>query len=353
MKTPSQTTREIDLLSHASNGLPRILALALFALLCYACPLPNLSAEPAISVEQVSQRMRDDYRQQQWNRLAKAEDRDSLIAAVLLGMPDATDHVALDGHAEVEDRLARRFGQDPEVMFVLALACQKQAEACRGPYYERLTKAEPGNAVNWLLLPNQVGPNIDQLKSAAASHYADTHLRMVVRILNSALAGQPTGHAAEDGDFSVARASALRVNAIERVPLPTFAGVMSVCRPSAQESRVDCVGLGRLLSADRDGTILTKMIGSAIVRRFLKGSDEAKVAFEMRREYVWLSEQLEGSDESWKEQVQSDLENMGEWVAVQRAVERLGKSSTPAADWVPQNPQALLLSEERKPASSK
>ncbi|MEO7936638.1 MAG: hypothetical protein ABIR27_10315, partial [Dokdonella sp.] len=67
----------------------------------------------------------------------------------------------------------------------------------------------------------------------------------------------------------------------------------------------------------------------------------------------WLSEQLEATDGSWKEQVQSDLERMGEWAAVQRAVERLGKSSTPAEDWMPQNPQALLLSEERKPASSK
>ncbi|MEO7014679.1 MAG: hypothetical protein ABI127_10235 [Dokdonella sp.] len=226
-----------------------------------------------------------------------------------------------------------------------------QVESCGG-YYDRLTKAAPDNAVNWLLLPNGAGPSPDQLKAAAAAAYADTHLRLIVRILNAALAGQPSPNTADSGD-SEALASALRVNAIERVPLPKFAGAMSLCKPSALENRNDCIRLGRLLSADRDGTILTKMIGSALLRRFLKGTDEEKEAFQMRREYVWLSEQLDASDGSWKARVQSDLEKMGEWVAIQHAVERLGKSSKPSADWTPKNPQALLLSEDRRPAPAK
>ncbi|MEP6882769.1 MAG: hypothetical protein ABI866_12295 [Dokdonella sp.] len=351
MKIFSQTLRDVHPLRNERNRCRGLLALTLLFVVAGAYSLPTRATESASSVEQAAEGMRNAYRQQQWNRLAIAQDRDSLIAAVLLGMPDAEEHVALNGHAQVEQRLAIRFGQDPEVMFVLALACQKQGDSC-GAYYDQLTTAEPDNAVNWLLLPNGGEPNRVQLRSAARAAYADTHLRMVTRVLNEALAEQPATDPADKIDAK-ALATKLRVNAIERIPLPTFAGAMSVCKPSAQENRDDCAGLGRLLCADRDGTILTKMIGGALLRRFLKGSNEAKEAFQMRREYVWLSEQLEASDGSWRAQLQRDLERMGEWTAVQHAVERLGKSSQPAADWVPQNPQALLLSEERTPASAK
>jgi hypothetical protein len=332
-------------------GFPRFLVFALLLTVANACPLPILAAESNHSVEKTAENLHTEYRQKQWDRLSVAQDRDSMIAAVLLGMPDAVEHAAINGSAEVERRLETRFGQDSEVMFVLALACQMQDQPC-GTYYERLTKIAPDNAVNWLLLPNGAAPNSVQLTSAAAAPYADTHLRMVAGILNLALAEQPAPHTADEDD-SKALASALRVNAIEAVPLPNFAGVMSVCKPSALESRNDCVGLGRLLSADRDGTILTKMIGSAMLRRFLKGTDEEKEAIQMRREYVWLSEQLDASDGSYKLQLQSDLIKMGEWAAVQHAVERLGKSSKPSPDWIPKNPQALLLSEERTPTPAK
>lgn len=351
MKIPSQGNRNLRLRRTGAAGFPRLLASALFLLAAYACPSPIRAAEQVSIVQKAAEGQRSEYRQQQWNRLAHAEDRDSLVAAVLLGMPDAVEHVAIKGHAEIEQRLAKRFGQDPQVMFVLALACQMQDEPC-APFHDQLTKTEPDNAVNWLLLPNGVAPNSTQLKSAAAAAYADTHLRMVVGILNAALADQPAPQPGSEVE-SKALASLLRVNAIEWVPLPKFAGVMSVCKPSALENGNDCIKLGRLLSADRDGTILTKMIGSALLRRFLKGTEEEREAFQMRREYVWLSDQLETCDGSCKARLQSDLVEMGEWAAFQHAVERLGKPIVPFPDWTPKHPQALLLSEERTPPPAK
>lgn len=330
---------------------PRQLVIALLLMTGSASPFPLSAAETSPLVEQLVENLRTEYRQDQWARLAESQDRDSLIAAVLLGMPDAIEHVAIRGHSGVERRLEETFGQDPEVLFVLALACQMQRAPC-DLTYDRLTKAEPDNALNWLLLPNGTGPDSAQLESAAAAPYADTRLKMVTRILGTALSGQFAAHSASVDD-PIELDSLLRVDAMERVPLPTFAGVMSVCKPSALENRNECVRLGRLLSADRDGTILTKMIGSAILRRFLKGTEEEKDAIQMRREYVWLSEQLESSEGSWKVQLRSDLVEIGEWAAVQRAVEELGKPSKPSPDWVPKNPQALLLSEERLPAPEK
>ena len=90
-----------------------------------------------------------------------------------------------------------------------------------------------------------------------------------------------------------------------------------------------------------------------MLRRLLNGTGEDKEAIQMRREYVWLSEQLAVSDGSYKAQLRDDLVSMGEWAAVQHAVERLGKSRTPPANWVPKDPQALLLPEERSASPAK
>ena len=89
------------------------------------------------------------------------------------------------------------------------------------------------------------------------------------------------------------------------------------------------------------------MIGGTMVRRLGKDTPEAASDKELRRDYVWMDEQLGDSDGSYLEQVQRDTIDLGEWAAYQRAVERMGKSSTPPAGWVPRNPQTLLLSEER------
>lgn len=90
-----------------------------------------------------------------------------------------------------------------------------------------------------------------------------------------------------------------------------------------------------------------------MLRRLLKGTGEDNEAIQMRREYVWLSEQLDASDGSYKAQLRSDLVNLGEWVAVQHAIERLGKSTEPAPGWVPKDPQALPLPEDRSASPAK
>src|ERR1700728_2089445 len=53
--------------------------------------LEEASVATPVALTQAANDMRADYRQQQWQRLAQKKDRDSLIAAVLLGMPSETD----------------------------------------------------------------------------------------------------------------------------------------------------------------------------------------------------------------------------------------------------------------------
>jgi len=295
---------------------------------------------------------RADYRLQQWQRLSHRNDRDSLIAAVLIGIANDADRPPIDGQAEVEQRLARSYGRDPLVQFTLALACQVQKDPCSNPgHYDELVRIEPDNAVNWLLLPNNANPSEAQLHAAAAAAKADSHLRDMIRIVRAALAGQPAP-SAEPGVDPRALALLLRRDAADQVPLPAFMGAIAVCKPDAVKHPADCIALGHRLIDDRSGAILTRMIGVVLLRRLEKGSPDDVAAKAMRRRYVWLGEQLEAARVPYQERLRDEVVAYGEWEAYQRAVERLGSPRTPPADWIPKNPQTLLMSEERTPAAA-
>lgn len=330
-----------------------------FAILCLAmsvtAPTHATATEAAnvmTPVAQAAQSLRADYRQQQWRRLARKSDRDSLIAAEFLGLPNAADKKPIQGHADVEQRLANTFGHDPLVLFTLALACQVQGESCAQPErYNALVRIAPDNAVHWLLLPSNTALNDSQLHAAATAKKADSHLRDVVRIVRAALANQPAP-AAQTGVDPGELALLLRRNAVDALPLPSFADVISMCKAAVEPRRTDCIQLGRRLLNDRSGAILSRMIGSAILRRLVKGTPEDAAAKRLRRDYVWFSEQMEASTASYQEQLQEDVATFGEWEACLRTVERLGAGRTPPPEWTPKNPQHLLLPEERTPAAS-
>jgi hypothetical protein len=309
------------------------------------------STPPALT--HAAQELRNAYRQQQWQRLALKNDRDNLIAAVLIGMPTEDDHTPIAGYADVEQRLARGFGRDPLALFALSLACQMQDSPCTDPdAHDALTRIAPDNAVHWLLLPNGGAPSDAQLHSAAMAKFADAHLRDTTRILLAALADQPAPVLRAGVD---PRELALRMrrDAIEQVSLPMFKAAVVMCKGATGQRRDDCIALGRNLEVDTSGTTLSKMIGVAIVRRLLKGTPDDAAAKELRREYVWMGEQLEASKQPLMERLKNETAIYGEWKACQRAVERMGATATPPPGWIPKNPQTLLLSEERTPPSSK
>ena len=84
MKILAQTIRDLQPPRNELYHVSGLLALAIVVLVTCACSLPTRASEPASSVEQTAEGLRSGYRQQQWSRLANAQDRDNLIAAVLL-----------------------------------------------------------------------------------------------------------------------------------------------------------------------------------------------------------------------------------------------------------------------------
>ena len=324
-----------------SSGIP---------LVSQAQTLEESSISTPATLKQSVQEMRADYRRLQFQRLALSSERDSLIAATLIGMPTESDHQPLEGHDDVARRLSRTYGNDPSALFALALACQVQSEPCDDSNaYDSLLRIDPGNAVHWLMLPNGAAPSDAQLHSAAASPYADSHLRDIIQIVRAALKDQ-SASAVPVGVDPHELALLLRRDAVDQVSLPKFGAALAMCKGAVESRRTDCIELGRRLEDDRSGTILSRMVGSTIVRRLVKGTPEEAAAKELRREYTWFSEQLVATQSPYAERLQDEVVQYGEWEAWQRAVERLGTSRTPPQGWLPKDPQKLLLSEERTPA---
>jgi hypothetical protein len=312
-----------------------------------------VSTHVATPIEQAAQELQATYREEQFRRLSRNKDRDSLIAAVLLVMPGDDNRAPIDGLADAERHLASDFGRDSIALFTMALACQMQDKPCvDAQHYDELVRIAPDNAVHWLLLPHGAAPSDAQLHAAATAKQSDTHLRDIFRIVRAALAYQPAP-ALRTGVDPHELALELRRDALNQVMLPKFGEVLKMCKGVAGQRRDDCIAIGRLLEADRSGSILSRMVGSAMLRRLFKGTPEEVAAKELRGEYVWMGEQLESNPRPNWELLQNETVTFGEWEALKRFTKRTGATPLPPAGWIPKNPQTLLLSEERTPAPTK
>jgi hypothetical protein len=306
------------------------------------------STLPSVAVQ-----LEADYRQQQWQRLSAKSDRDSLISAILIGLPTESQAEPMDGQAGLEKRLAETSPQDPLALFVLALACQAKPSSCLDShYYDALVRQAPDNAVHWLLLPAGESPSDSQLHRASLANFADSHTRELSRIVRAALGELPIV-VAPTGIDPRELALLQRRNTIDGLAYPSLAGVMAACRTPGQPNSADCISIARKLVTDRSGSILPTMVGSAMIRRLRKGTPEAAAAVELRRDYVWLSIEgpLNSDDAASEEAFRAETAQYGEWEAWRRRLERQGSSRKPPSSWTPPDPQVMLLAEERTPAT--
>lgn len=307
------------------------------------------------STEARAEQLAGEYARQQMARLAQLEDRDSLIAAALIGAPNVTEPEPA-GHDEVLQRLVTSFPGDPLALYTAALVCHVQTRECKTPEFQaRLVDVEPDNALNHLLTPNSRQPNLEQLGKAAGAARADSHFSPLLGIVRSALAGQ-AAPAAEDHKVNEQQlALQLRRNEVGYVPWPRIGPTMGLCnadvatRSDQAPLQAQCAKLGGLLFNDHGNNLVTKMFGVTLLRRFAKGPPAAAEALELRRQYVWLSELPDETSPAELERLQDEEVAFGEWEAFQRHAERQGVTRTPPADWVPLNPEFILLQEERTP----
>lgn len=280
------------------------------------------------------------FRRAQSERLAAANDRDSRIAAALLALP-CDSHVSglplADVHAA--QKLLQPLADDELALYVAALACHLSADCRDAGAVERLTARAPHDALHWLLRPGTGSLSDATLHSAAAADSAGPHLGELHAVLNRTLSDPANEGAPRDA----------RDDALAALPNPRLSPLLDACKGAEATRRSDCIAIGRRLFADARGSILSRMIGSVVLRRLAKGTADNAAAKTFRRDYVWLGEHAIGQDPH-DAALQADTERHGEWEAWLRAADRAGVARTPPADWVPKDPQQLLLPEERRAA---
>ncbi len=319
----------------------------------------------AFTVEILDQ-LGEGYRQEQVARLALKGDRDSLIAAALIGIPRGAE-VSSAAHESVIRRLFDDHKDDALALYVVALACHVQPYPCtHHEYYEKLVAGFPGNAVHWVLTPADSHSSnielVDQIRHAAVAGEFNDRLPELSLLIRNALHDQPAPSSILQplGGFlkEPEVAPSLRRNAVDSVALPMYVAFVQTCKPHGP-SIGEVVGLKQACGAfashamhSEQSTVLAKMIGSAMLRRLYKGTLLEQEAKQYRRQYVWLSEHagLEpGADDAFRQ----DVIKFGEWEALKRQAERQGFPRDPPLEWVPLYPDSLLLSEERMSAASK
>jgi hypothetical protein len=341
----------------------RFVLLVVFALATpMACAARARPAPPTDvpSIEQVATNLAADYQQAQVERLSRQGKRDDLIAAALLASsPGAARVRGIDdsGADGAIARLAAAYPRDALALYTAALLCNAQQAPCAHPEYrERLLARDPANAIHHLLVPSGAPLSPADLHTAARATFADTHFSALLGIVRHALAEQGPRNPPEAWRGNVELTRLLRRNEIGRVPWPNYGPLMTTCNVDAARSadaadtRRDCAGVGARLFAERGNNIATRMVGSTLLRRFAKGTAQADAAVQLRRQYVWLSEQMpDDLVPAEKERRNAEEVALGEWEAYQRSAARSGVAPVPPADWVPQRPEQLLLQEDRPP----
>ena len=344
--------------SSAASGLAVLLLSLAAATACAQGVVPPQGAHTRVPVEKSAASMAAAYAEKQMQRLDQLGDRDSLIAAALIGLPNDDSAKPAKGHAQVVQHLLEKFPTDPLALYTAALICQAQAQPCaKSKLQARLIAIAPDNAIHHLVAANSGKPSPAQVHLAAAAGQADSHFTALLGIVRTALANQPLPAGSEALDRGNQLGLLLRQTEVNSVPWPKLGPTTQTCnvklaaKPEENPAlHADCLALGLALFSDQGQSMVVRSFGGSLLRRFAPGTQAAADAEAFRRQYVWLSEAPDAATTAEKEQINIDEIQYGEWEAFQRHAERAGMKRDPAADWVPKNPDLLLLPEARSKA---
>ncbi|MCQ4163324.1 serine/threonine-protein kinase [Tahibacter harae] len=307
---------------------------------------------------EIIRQLGQDYRRAQLQQLIARGDRDSLIAAVLLS---STQPEQAGLAAQARTQLRQGHPGDVAALSALALACHVQNNNCEEIQdFRNLTRLAPDNAVHWVLWPQGLAESeralARRLAQAAAATTFDDHAASQAALLQRMLQKPPLPESLRQPLQAVLdpadMAASLRRTAVDAVPLPRYADFVRLCRPDygalARQPglREHCIAFAQRGLTAPGAAVLSRMVASAMLRRLYKGRPEAGPAYAARRQYVWLAEQFTRRRID-PEQLRQDFARYGEWQAMERMAQRHGIAATPPADWQPQDPKMLLLSEDR------
>jgi len=312
-----------------------------------------------------------EYRRQVVEKLQARDDADSLANAAMMIWRDTA---APQREERVGTLLRRALEQAPDNVFGWYLAsiyCDSNvgvATACALPAAPaQLTRLDADNGFSWVLLAMRS----DGEAAWAALHRAATSPKFhdyfgasyesYAKAIES-VGVEPPGLAAGVANVLAPGApvsSTVAEYEAWSMPMPGFQRIIDLCHqdralPADPQARADCITVGQRMARVAGG-LITNMVGSAIARRLGKGTPLEAEMKAIRARYIYLTEvygtlgHAELLDYG-RDRLQRDSVEFGEMEAYARVAAHFGKPTMPPADWVPENPQHLLLPEERTPA---
>jgi serine/threonine protein kinase len=307
-----------------------------------------------------------DYRQQVIaEHLARGTPRNRMLAAAMMqyGEEDA------EARNQQSDLLGSALAEAPEDLDVAVAAflyCSKDSDCWKLDPLERMSRLEPENAANWALRISSEGEsdplNLSYLQRAAEASYLDDHFPRTFALTFEAIRTSSVP-IPEVMRRTVERLSpGVEVKEIVgwfqnySMPIPAWNHLVAVCRPEPgkplpRPRRSHCLAVANRAAYEAKG-LITKMIGSVIIRLNLPGTPDAERARDLRRHYVYV---YDTRDSRTPQQVrESRDELMGretlafdELEAAKRTLDRAGLPRDPPADWEPEDPVRLMTGYER------
>jgi len=307
-----------------------------------------------------------DYRKRVTERLQARDDADSLANAAMLVWRDTADpqHAGRAG-----ELLGRALALEPDNVFAWYLAsiyCTAGigADCAVKEAADQLVRLDGDNGFAWMLLAmSSAGePAWTALRRAATSaefqDYFGASYVSYAKAIEAAGVQPPRLVAGVAQVLSPGSDVASTVAAYEAwaMPMPRFQQIVDLCHPDKAlpadpAVRGDCITVGQRMARVKGG-LITNMIGSVIVRRLSKGTPLADEMKAIRARYVYLTEVYGALSQAdllgyGHQRMQRDAIEFGELESFARVAAHFGKPVEPPADWLPRNPEALLMPEER------
>jgi hypothetical protein len=226
-----------------------------------------------------------------------------------------------------------------------------------------MQRIDGGNAYPWLLLvrPGAGARSAAALREAAARRRFDDHFLDTYRSYVDAFSR--SGARVPELIAGPLRIIAPRQNPLLFValyesssfPLAPWQALTNACDPRNRAlpdgSYADCLTVGKTMARSRSSQ-LSRMIGSVIVRRLAKGTPIEREMIELRRQYLYVRAATEALGEARQrnyplDRFLADVSTRGELEAWENGLTYYGVPARAPDSWKPDDPQDLLLPEER------
>lgn len=236
--------------------------------------------------------------------VAEGGDAQALAVAALLrtaGLPPAED-VKADASAmakpgmddTVRDWLdtAERQAPDDVVRLVVAIYLERFDEGRRQALIARWRALEPDNLVPilFLRLPDSALFDAAMTANVYDSHYDDFLRAVFTSLMRPSIQSRVRLRAAQEGVLPEEYVAALANNAWFSTSMPSLDPISSPCRkqPLDEVRRAPCRRLAEIL-VGRSDTLLSELIGVAIMKRHANTSAELREIEERHRTLRWIT----------------------------------------------------------------